>query len=78
MRSHEIEDERRFGTIETALNLIKDNHLAHIEKDMGRMSEKQAETRTDMKWVIRLLLAMLIPMIGGFVGLVYQLVTTLE
>lgn len=46
IKNHEAQDERRFSDISRSLNdlsegqrRITDNHLAHIEKDVAKLSE---------------------------------------
>ena len=47
--------EKRITQIETDIKTIKDNHLAHIEKDMSRM-DKRIEKMDMRLWAILILL----------------------
>lgn len=50
-----VSQEKRITQIETDIKTIKDNHLAHIEKDMSKL-DKRVE-RMDMRlWAILILL----------------------
>lgn len=75
IENHERQDERRFDEISHSLNFMKDNHLAHIERDVKNMSDTLIKVVTNVGWITKLLMALIIPMLGGFIAAVYALLT---
>ena len=51
--------------IKTTLTVMKDNHLAHIEKDMAQMDKRIEKIDNRIWWVLGLLVA---SMVAGFLG----------
>ncbi len=75
--THMKDDERRFNEITHMLLIMKDNHLAHIETDLASLKIHQAISGERDKWLVRLLMGLILPVIGGFVGIIYQVITSL-
>lgn len=51
--------------IKSDIQTIKNNHLAHIEKDMNRMDKRIEKMDNRIWWVLGLLVA---SMVAGFLG----------
>jgi len=58
VRDHMKNNERRFNSIESDINSImsniagiKDNHLAHIQDDMGDLKVEVQGLKGDVKWI---------------------------
>jgi len=74
LKEHAMADDKRFekaeerdAAIHRTLDLIKENHLAHIER-------AQAKTTADIDWIKKILWLFLVPTVGGFIGEVIQLI----
>ncbi len=48
---HEKDDKDNFGAIHSALAVIKDNHLAHIQIAQEDIVKDQIRMSNDLKWV---------------------------
>lgn len=68
-KEHAKQDEKGFDGIHETLTVMKENHLAHIEK----ATAKQA---TDIEWLKKIMWLFLVPIVGGFVGIVYQIMSS--
>ncbi len=62
---HEQDDKDNFGAIHSALAVIKDNHLAHIQIAQEDLARDQIRITNDLKWVRWLVMG-----IAGGIGLV--------
>jgi len=67
LKAHEDSDSRSFSMIGETLEKIKDNHLAHMEQDSASM-------KVEIEWIKKILWIFLVPVTGGFVGILYQIV----
>lgn len=56
-KSQTEENTQAIREIKTDLKVIKNNHLAHIEKDMEKQSQKIEKMDARLWWVLGLLVA---------------------
>ncbi len=56
-KSQTEENTQAIREIRTDLKVIKNNHLAHIEKDMDKQSQKIEKMDARLWWVLGLLVA---------------------
>lgn len=56
-KSQTEENTQAIREIRTDLKIIKNNHLAHIEKDMDKQSQKIEKMDARLWWVLGLLVA---------------------
>jgi len=61
---HADRDEKMFQIIENKLELIKENHLAHIQVSMSVLENKYSSLVTDVAWLKWGILAV----IGGIIA----------
>lgn len=64
---HTAQDDARFESIEGKLDVIKDNHLAHIQNDMADQTTKLATTTTNVDWLMRFFWIIATASIGGLI-----------
>lgn len=62
----ELED-RHYTEVKTAIESIKNNHLAHIEPNI-------ASIKTDVDWLKKIVSGALLASISSFIGILYQLI----
>jgi len=51
--SHTKLDDERFTAIQNTLNLIKENHLAHIEKSLNNIENDFIKVKTNQEWQLK-------------------------
>ena len=66
LREHAKDDREQFGEINTKLEVIKDNHLAHIQSSI-------ATIQTNLSWLMRAFWIV----VTATVGILYKLFTGL-
>tara|TARA_R110000868_G_scaffold175724_4_gene412918 strand:- start:742 stop:1005 length:264 start_codon:yes stop_codon:yes gene_type:complete len=64
---HTEHDDKRFESIEGKLDVIKDNHLAHIQNDMQEQTTKLTATTTNVDWLMRFFWIIATASIGGLI-----------
>ena len=52
-----VSQEKRITQIETDIKTIKDNHLAHIEKDMSKLDKRIEKMDMRLWWVLGIMVA---------------------
>ena len=64
MKQDEVKTE--IALIKQDINTIKDNHLAHIEKDMNRIHNKVDKIDSRLWWIAGIIIAATVgPLIAG-------------
>lgn len=59
------EIQRRCSETERKIDLIRDNHLQHIQQDISAMNIKITETQTDIDWLKRSYWTLVGPVVGA-------------
>lgn len=70
---HTEQDDKRFESIETKLDIIKDNHLAHVQADMEKQSIDIAKQTTNVEWLMKFFWVIATASIGGLVASLFNL-----
>ena len=73
LEEHIATEEARFGSLEGKLDVIKDNHLVHLQSELTEAKLDRAMLRIDMDWIKRFLWAAILPAVGGLVAGVLNL-----
>ena len=74
IEKHTEQDDRRFESIENKLDVIKDNHLAHVQKDMAEQSVNITKVTTNVDWLLRYHWIVATAAIGALIAGVVNLV----
>jgi hypothetical protein len=64
---HTEQDDTRFENIEVKLDVIKDNHLAHIQADMAKQT-------ANVDWLMKFFWVILTASVGGIIANVINLI----
>jgi len=71
LKEHVKDADRRFEAIETKIDAIRDNHLAHLKSDLDGVKNDLEGVKTDVGWLKRYHWTVTIPAgIGAIAGLV--------
>ena len=73
LEQHTEHDDVRFGRIEEKLDIIKDNHLAHIQEDIADQTSKLATNTTNTEWLMKYHWIVATASIGALVASVINL-----
>ena len=66
MKEHDNNVQTEIALIKKDINTIKDNHLAHIEKDMNRIHTKVDKIDNRLWWLAGIIIAATVgPLIAG-------------
>lgn len=71
--NHIIADGKKFDTINETLKLIRENHLAHIEKSMNSIENSHIELKTNTQWLLKFFWIIATTSVGGLVTSVFNL-----
>lgn len=66
LKSHIVEEEKKVNTIHEDIKIIKENHLYHIEKSMGKLE-------TNQDWLMKTYWLIASSAVGGLVAGVLNL-----
>jgi hypothetical protein len=72
---HTKAEERRFASIDNQLEIIRVNHLAHIEAEMGRQGKDLASMLANYLWIKWIVTTTLGAALVGVVAAVMSLIT---
>lgn len=64
---------RRLDALANDVKVLRENHLAHIEKDMASLSQKVMATSVDVDWLKRTTFIVLGSSLAGLAGVLYQI-----
>lgn len=51
LEAHTVSEDRKFEKLHESIRVIKDNHLAHIEAEMGKQGLDIATIKTNYGWI---------------------------
>jgi hypothetical protein len=71
--SHTKLDDERFGAIQNTLNLIKENHLAHIEKSLNNIENDFIKVKTNQEWLTRFFWIVVTGVCGSLITTIFAL-----
>ena len=71
--SHTKLDDERFGAIQNTLNLIKENHLTHIEKSLNNIENDFIKVKTNQEWQLKFFWIIATGVLGALVTAVATL-----
>lgn len=71
LEQHTAQEEKRFESIDSQLESIRENHLRHIEADVQSLKMQGMSLQTDMGWVKWGILAVLGALVAGSIGLIF-------
>ena len=75
LKEHTLEEEKKFDDICNTLEKIKDNHLAHIEKNITDINLTHTEMKTDLAWLLKFFWLIMGSSIGALVTSVFNLIS---
>jgi hypothetical protein len=70
---HSKMDDERFQGLQTTLNIIKDNHLAHIEKSLNKIENDFIAVKTNQEWQLKFFWIIATGVLGALVTAVATL-----
>lgn len=75
LKEHTEQEEKKFEQITTILDKIKDNHLAHMEKNMSEMNSSYTEMKTNLSWLLKFFWLIMASSVGALVTSVFNLIS---
>lgn len=75
LKKHTIQEEKKFDCINNTLETIKNNHLAHIEKNITDINLNNKEMKTDLAWLLKFFWLIMGSSIGALVTSVFNLIS---
>jgi hypothetical protein len=71
---HTEAEEKRFNSFENKLDVIKDNHLAHLETTVSNLQISDAAKGKDIEWIKWIVLLVLGVSVTGVVTAILNLI----
>ena len=74
LKDHIVNDKEKFTRISDDINSIKNNHLAHLETDVGILKTDVGTLKTDVGWIKKIQWFLITSSIGILITLLTGLV----
>lgn len=75
LKEHTDNEEKKFESINSNLEKIKDNHLAHIEKSMANLDLSNTEMKTNLAWLLKFFWLIMGSSVGALITSVFNLIS---
>ena len=72
LKRHTADDALAFASLNGVLDLLRNNHLVHIQADILDIKVGMAKNNSDTEWIKKILLPALIAIVVGLVGLFFK------